>query len=145
MLRRVYAHFVARNREFLRDRASLSWNLILPLALVLGLSFAFDGPRNEYTIGVLQEGNEVNTDAHPFLDAPFIRFVPYDNLDAALLKVERHQLDLLVDPGPPTRYWVNPEAAKGYFAEIALLQSVTRESSARRSASTASSSMAAWI
>ena len=42
MWRRIYAIFKARNREFMRDRASLSWNLILPVALVFGLSFAFD-------------------------------------------------------------------------------------------------------
>ena len=43
MLGRIYAIFRARNREFLRDRASLSWNLLLPVGLVFGLSFAFDG------------------------------------------------------------------------------------------------------
>jgi ABC-type multidrug transport system permease subunit len=125
MIRRIYAIFVGRNREFLRDRASLSWNLLLPVALVFGLSFAFDGQRDEYTVGVLQEAAQVDVDSHPFFATRYIRFVAYDNLDAALLKVERHQLDLLVDPGPPVRYWVNPESAKGYFAEIALLQSVS--------------------
>jgi ABC-type multidrug transport system permease subunit len=124
MLRRIYAIFMGRNREFLRDRASLSWNLILPVALVFGLSFAFDGQRDEFTVGVLQEGEIVDPAAHPFFATRYIDFVPYDDLDAALLKVERHQLDLLFDPGPPGRYWVNPEAAKGYFAEIALLQAV---------------------
>ena len=124
MLRRIYAIFVGRNREFLRDRASLAWNLLLPVALVFGLSFAFDDQRDEFTVGLLQDAAEVDTEAHPFLATPYIRFVAYDDLDTAMLKVERHQLDLLVEVGPPTRYWVNPEAAKGYFAELALLQSV---------------------
>jgi ABC-type multidrug transport system permease subunit len=130
MLRRIYAIFVGRNREFLRDRASLSWNLLLPVALVLGLSFAFDGQRDEFTVGVLQDAAEVDPDAHPFFATPYVGFVAYDDLDKALLKVERHQLDLLVEPGPPTRYWVNPEAAKGYFAELALLQSVSADDAA---------------
>ena len=127
MWRRIYAIFVGRNREFLRDRASLSWNLILPVALVFGLSFAFDGQRDEFTVGVLQSGTDEDTAAHPFFTTRYIDFVPYDDVDEALLKVERHQLDLLVDPGPPLRYWVNPEAAKGYFAEIALLQSASAD------------------
>jgi ABC-2 type transport system permease protein len=130
MLRRIYAIFVGRNREFLRDRASLSWNLLLPVALVFGLSFAFDGQRDEFTIGVLQTAAEVDASAHPFFATPYIRFVAYDDLDNALLKVERHQLDLLVDAGPPVRYWVNPEAARGYFAELALLQSVAGDNPA---------------
>jgi ABC-type multidrug transport system permease subunit len=124
MLRRIYAIFLARNREFIRDRASLSWNLILPVALVFGLSFAFDGQRDEFTVGVLQQAEEVDAATHPFFATPYIDFVTYQDLDAAMVKVERHQLDLLVDPGPPLRYWVNPESAKGYFAELALKQSV---------------------
>ena len=122
MLRRIYAIFVSRNREFVRDRSSLAWNLLLPVGLVFGLSFAFDGQRDEYTVGVLQAEAEINTASHPFLETRYIRFVPYDDIDKALRKVERHQLDLLIDTGPPTRYWINPTAPKGYFIEFALLQ-----------------------
>jgi ABC-type multidrug transport system permease subunit len=122
MLRRIYAIFRGRNREFLRDRSSLAWNLLLPVALVFGLSFAFDGQRDEYTVGVLQAGPEIDTMAHPFLETKYVRFVPYEDMDVALRKVERHQLDLLIDLGPPTRYWINPTAPKGYFVEFALLQ-----------------------
>ena len=122
MLRRIYAIFRGRNREFLRDRSSLAWNLLLPVALVFGLSFAFDGQRDEYTVGVLQAETDIDTSAHPFLQTRYVRFVPYENIDTALRKVERHQLDLLIELGPPARYWVNPTAPKGYFVEFALLQ-----------------------
>lgn len=122
MLRRIYAVFMGRNREFLRDRSSLAWNLLLPIALVFGLSYAFDGQRDEYTVGVLQDESEVEVQSHPFLETRYIRFVPYHDLEEALRKVERHQLDLLVEIGPPTRYWINPTAPKGYFVEFALLQ-----------------------
>jgi ABC-type multidrug transport system permease subunit len=125
MFRRIYAIFVSRNREFLRDRSSLAWNLLLPVGLVFGLSFAFDGQRDEYTVGVLQAEAEIDTASHPFLETRYIRFVPYDDIDEALRKVERHQLDLLIDTGPPTRYWINPTAPKGYFIEFALLQALT--------------------
>ena len=123
VLRRIYAIFKGRNREFIRDRSSLAWNLLLPVALIFGLSYAFDGQRDEYTVGVLQEAAEIDPGTHPFLDTRFIRFVPYKDRDLALQKVARHQLDLLVEPGPPLHYWVNPDATKGYFVEFALLQS----------------------
>jgi ABC-type multidrug transport system permease subunit len=123
VLKRIYAIFACRNREFVRDRGSLAWNLILPVALVFGLSFAFDGQRDEYTVGVLQAEEQIDTGAHPFLETQYVRFVPYKDIEEALRKVERHQLDLLVEIGPPTRYWVNPTAPKGYFVELALLQS----------------------
>ena len=122
MFKRIYAIFVSRNREFVRDRSSLAWNLLLPVGLVLGLSFAFDGQRDEYTVGVLQAEAEIDPTSHPFLETRYIGFVPYDDIDEALRKVERHQLDLLIDTGPPVRYWINPTAPKGYFIEFALLQ-----------------------
>ena len=125
MLRRIYAIFRGRNREFLRDRSSLAWNLLLPVALVFGLSFAFDGQRDEYTVGVLQTEAEIDTSSHPFLETKYVRFVPYEDIEQALRKVERHQLDLLIDLGPPARYWINPTAPKGYFVEFALLQTAS--------------------
>jgi len=125
MLRRIYAIFQARNREFLRDRAALSWNLILPIALMFGLSFAFGNDRDAYTVGVLQQGTEINQDVHPFLKTKFIHFVAYQDFDLATLKVSRHQIDLLVEFGETPRYWINPESPKGYFAELALLQSTS--------------------
>ena len=121
MLKRIYAIFQARNREFLRDRASLSWNLILPLALMFGLSFAFGNERDAYTVGVLQDSAEIEIDTHPFLETNFINFVAYADIDLAMRKLARHQLDLLVEFGDTPRYWINPESSKGYFAEIALL------------------------
>lgn len=128
MWKRIFAVFQARNREFLRDRASLSWNLILPVALMFGLSFAFGNDRDAYTVGVLQDAAEIDQQAHAFLQSKFIRFVPYQDLELALRKVERHQLDLLVEFGSSTRYWINPESPKGYFAEIVLLQAAAGDS-----------------
>ena len=81
MLKRIFAIFVARNREFIRDRSSLSWNLLLPVALVFGLSYAFDGQRDEYTVGVLQAEAEIDTSSHPFLETRYVRFVPYGNIE----------------------------------------------------------------
>jgi len=43
MMRRILAMLHARNLEFLRDRAALAWNLILPVMLVFGLAFIFSG------------------------------------------------------------------------------------------------------
>lgn len=128
MLRRIYAIFLGRNREFLRDRASFSWNLLLPVVLMFGLSFAFSGDRDNYTVGVLQTGDAIVAGQHPFLGTRYIRFVPTDDKEGALRKVSRHQLDLLVEFGDAPRYWVNPDSAKGYFVELALLQADSKDS-----------------
>jgi ABC-2 type transport system permease protein len=123
MLKRIYAVFVARNREFVRDRGSLAWNLLMPVILVFGLAFVFGGEgHNQYTVGVLQAGAEIDADEHPFLAVRFIEFVPVTNEAEGFRKVERHRLDLLVR-FEDQRYWVNPESPKGYIAERLLLQS----------------------
>jgi ABC-2 type transport system permease protein len=123
MLKRVYAIFRARNLEFVRDRSSLSWNIILPVALMFGLSFIFSGGTPPaYTVGVLQGDQEVDEATHPFLETRHIQFVPVQDLQDATSKVARHQLDMLVSFDGATRYWVNPESSKGYFVEFALLQ-----------------------
>jgi ABC-2 type transport system permease protein len=124
MLKRIYAIFVARNREFVRDRGTLAWNILMPVVLVFGLAFVFGGEgRNQYTVGVLQSASEIDPGEHPFLESRFIEFVPVADEADGFRKVERHSLDLLVHFGDESRYWVNPESPTGYFAERLLLQS----------------------
>ena len=122
MLRRIYAIFRARNLEFVRDRGSMSWNIVLPVALMFGLSFIFSSERPEYTVGVLQESEVIDTSAHPFLDSRYIEFVAVTDIDAGFRQVARHQLDLLARFGDAPEYWINPDSPKGYFVEFALLQ-----------------------
>jgi ABC-type multidrug transport system permease subunit len=122
VLKRIYAIFRARNLEFVRDRGSMSWNLILPVALMFGLSFIFSNERAEYTVGVVQADSEIDVSSHPFLQTQYVEFVSVNDIDAALKKIARHQLDLLVEFDDEARYWVNPDSPKGYFAEFALLQ-----------------------
>ena len=124
MLQRIYAVFLARNREFVRDRGTLAWNLVLPITLMFGLSMAFSGGgRDQYTVGVLQQAAELEMEQHPFLATRFINFVVINDEATAFRKVERHQLDLLVQFEGDKRYWINPDSPKGYFAERLLLQS----------------------
>ena len=122
MFGRIYAIFQGRNREFLRDRASFAWNMLLPVVLMFGLSFALGGDRDAYTVGVLQDDDVIVEEQHPFLGMRYIKFVATQDKDDALQKVARHQLDLLVEFGDAPRYWVNPDSAKGHFVELALLQ-----------------------
>jgi ABC-2 type transport system permease protein len=125
VFRRIYAIFRARNLEFLRDRGTLTWNIVLPIALMLGLSFIFSGDRPQYTVGILQQEAEIELNAHPFLQTRYIEFVAIADEASGLRKVARHQLDLLVSYASPPRYWINPDSPKGYFAELALLQAET--------------------
>ena len=114
MLRRIYAIFVARNREFLRDRGTLAWNIVMPVILVAGLALAFGGEgRTQFTVGVLQAAADIDETQHPFLDLRYIEFVAIDDAESAFRKVERHQLDLLVTFGDGGRSRVGGRARRG--------------------------------
>ncbi|AFL74518.1 ABC transporter permease [Thiocystis violascens] len=122
MWRRILAILVARNREFYRDRAGLSWNILMPIMMVLAFAFIFRAePEDLLKVGVVTPDGQLTSVSSPFLDLEYIDFIPLTDPDAAIVKVERHQLDLLLDPRGSPVYWLNAESPKGYLAERLLL------------------------
>lgn len=116
--RRLVAVLVARNREFIRDRSALAWNILFPVLIIIGFAFAFSGDSIEqFKVGVKAAKT---TPAIAFLDTRYIRFIELQDLDAAMPKVERHQLDMLLDL-ERQRFWVNDTSPKGYLLEKILL------------------------
>ncbi|MFZ5531939.1 MAG: ABC transporter permease [Pseudomonadota bacterium] len=138
---RFWVVWKARNREFLRDRASMAWNILLPLLIVFGFSMAYtgDGPA-QYRVGLygsMAEGSD------PLGDLPHIRRVPVTDLEAAIVKVERHQLDLLLDV-PGGRYWVNRDSPHGEMLARAL-EAVRQPPPVRQQVSGAAVRYAHWL
>jgi ABC-2 type transport system permease protein len=127
--RRLLAVWTARNLEFLRDRSTLIFNFLFPLALVIAFAVIFGGEaRSLFKIGVIAEANSVlDGQLHPFLGTKHVDFYAVDPaaLDAAVRKVERHEADLLLDLRSGTRYWVNTDSPKGYLAEKLLLEAAS--------------------
>jgi ABC-2 type transport system permease protein len=122
-MRRVLSILHARNLEFLRDRGTLAWTLVLPVMLVVGMSFVFGGtPRPLFKVGVLAGG--LDPGAHPFLRERYVQFVPEPDAAQAVHKLTHQELDLLVDFNAAARYWVNTDSPKGYIAERLLLAAV---------------------
>jgi ABC-type multidrug transport system permease subunit len=125
MLQRVVAILVARNREFYRDSAGLIWNIMMPVMMIVAFAFIFGGgPDDLFKVGVLGEA-EPSADQTGFLATPYVKLVPLDDEAAAITKIARHQLDLLLDLRAPggaiAGYWVNPKSPKGEIAERLLL------------------------
>jgi ABC-type multidrug transport system permease subunit len=120
-LQRIFAVVVARNREFYRDTAGLTWNIFMPIAFVLGFAIIFSNPDdNLYKVGVL---GDMNAAEEPFLDTRHIQFLTQDNESAAIDKLRFHRIDLLIDLRDGLRYWVNEQSPSGYVVERLLLQS----------------------
>ncbi|GAB4346939.1 MAG: ABC transporter permease [Gammaproteobacteria bacterium] len=124
MIRRFLAILHARNLEFVRDRSSLAWNLVMPIFLVAGMAWIFsDGDRALFKVGVLTEGDRIAAAAHPFLKTRHIDFFPVEDLAESLKKVERHQIDMLLRLDAEPTYWINDESPKGEILEKMLLGS----------------------
>ena len=119
MIRRLLAVWHARNLEFLRDRPTLLFTLLLPLGLVVGMGFIFGGPpRPLFTVGLLGTGA---ASANPFLHERAVKLVPMPDEATGLRAVTHQRIDLLLEPGTPTRYWVNTDSPKGYIVEKLLI------------------------
>lgn len=115
-IRRFAATLVARNREFLRDRMALSWNILLPVLIVMGFAFAFTSDNQDlFKVGVMGAPGAGGA----FLAIQHIKFIPVNDLESAVPKVERHQLDMLLDL-KQRRYWINRTSANGYMLERLL-------------------------
>jgi ABC-2 type transport system permease protein len=120
MIRRLLAVWHARNLEFVRDRATLIFTLLLPISLIVGMGFVFGGPQRPlFKVGVVTP--RVDKQAHPFLQERYIDFVPIASEAEGLPKVTHQQIDLLVDLRGVPRYWVNTDSPKGYIVEKLLL------------------------
>ena len=117
---RIYALFVARNLEFVRDRTSLAWNLLLPILIIVGFAYAFtDDNPERFKVGMVDSANPLGG-VLAFRETRFIKFVEFDDVESNLHKVERHQLDLMFDTDDG-RYWVNRSSPNGYIVEKLLI------------------------
>jgi ABC-2 type transport system permease protein len=123
VIRRLGSVWHARNLEFLRDRGTLLFTILLPIALVVGMGLVFGGPpRPLFKVGVLAA--HIDKALNPFLGERYVEFVATPDQPVALHKLTHQTLDLLVDLRGNGRYWVNTDSPKGYIVEKLLLASI---------------------
>ncbi|MDE0151833.1 MAG: ABC transporter permease [Bdellovibrionales bacterium] len=116
-IKAVKAIFIARLKEFYRDKAAFYWHLVLPFFIIASFYFIFDSDQTpSYKVGVV--GESLN-DSEEFFQLKYIQFIPQEK-DIALDKIRNHTLDMLVQPGQPLQYWVNDSNRKAYFLEKIL-------------------------
>jgi ABC-2 type transport system permease protein len=117
---RIYALFVARNLEFVRDRSALAWNVVLPVLIIVVFAYAFsDDNPEKFKVGLVG-GDALQGAAAAFRATRYIKFIDFDEVDSNLVKVERHQVDMLFDAGS-NRYWINRSSPNGYIVEKLLI------------------------
>jgi ABC-type multidrug transport system permease subunit len=113
MIHRIWAVLTSRNKEFIRDRSALAWNLLFPVLVIFGFAFAFTGHSQDlFKIGIVNPAGARTSVAS--LD--HVQFVPFATAEEALGKLRHHQIDLALSV-PDHRYWISSTNPKGYLAE----------------------------
>lgn len=120
-LRQVGAIVYARNLEFIRDKAALSWSVLFPLLLIAGIYFGFNNVANySYKIGVIGQTSQ----NLPLTDLDYIQYVPTDTKATGLKNLNRFSIDILIDP-KAKEYWFNQASKQGYFLDKYLQKNDT--------------------
>ena len=135
--RQFAAMFKARSMEFVRDRGTFLWNLFFPVFIVFGLAFAFSGGEDKvFKVGVV---GTIDPSVR-LVSMEQAQAIPYANAEDALRKLERHQLDFVLDFGA-REFATNEESSKSRLArELFTAQQVaaaTASAAADASADTA--------
>lgn len=109
-MKKFSAIVYARTMEFLRDKGTFYWNLLFPIVLVVGFSFAFSGNKDTiFKIGVIGESPIIT---ESFLNLPSIEIIKYDSAKEVVIeKIRRHQIDMLINFKEGTYYLNNESSA----------------------------------
>jgi ABC-2 type transport system permease protein len=134
MFGRIWTLFVARNKEFYRDKATLAWNFMFPFLILVGFSVIF-GEEDQilYKVGVVgsldqvtsaDAGDPANIQYGSFLKSSFVEFIEFKSKNTALEKLNHHRIDMVIDP-QAKEYWVSESSPKGYMTEKLLYASAS--------------------
>lgn len=131
MFVRIWALFMARNKEFVRDRSSLGWSLLFPFLVIAGFSLMFSGRVTQtYTVGMVGDPAKLGVDRAQVLErfenTRFVDTVAFENRDDAIARLGRHSLDMVFDRGN-FEYWVSDSSPGSYIVEKMLLAAERRE------------------
>jgi ABC-2 type transport system permease protein len=120
MWKRIYALFIARNTEFFRDKAALTWSVLLPILIIFVFAYAFTEENPEKFKIAIVSAEQVSPATDAFISTRFVKFIEVGDIDANLPKIGRHQIDMLFDANT-RRYWINQTSPNGYIVEKLLI------------------------
>lgn len=88
--KRFWSIFIARNKEFYRDKGALGWTLLFPLLMVFAFGYFIDiGGQGQYKIGGIEKPSQ---EIHKLLE-----WVPFKEKKQGLEKLRNFKIDLFWD------------------------------------------------
>ncbi len=129
-IHRIWAMFVARNREFFRDKATFGWNFAFPFLLILGIGLVFNGREyKQFKVGVFPPVSATAALETTTIPAAFkldknITFIAIADRQEGERKLSHHKIDLLLDANSvENTYWINDSSPNGSLTEKIYLAS----------------------
>lgn len=116
----------ARNLEFFRDKAALSWNILFPLFLIAAIYFGFNNfSTHSFKVGVIGQASELNHEmiSLPIANLDYINFINIETEKKGLKILSHFEIDLLVDP-LQKKYWFYEGSNEGYFLDQLIQKSI---------------------
>ena len=111
-LKQIGAMIHARNLEFFRDKAALSWTMLFPFVLILGMYFGMsDFSTYHFKVGVIGEATQV-----PIADLKYVKYIKIQDKATGLKSLKQFGVDFLIDP-LEKNYWFNEKSKEGYFLD----------------------------
>ncbi len=102
--------WMARNKEFYRDRGSLSWAFLFPILVIIGCAVAFSEEDNQLlTIGSYPA--EKSIEQFDVLTQGYSKIIAYNDLEKAKSRLQHHQLHALVQTDKNI-IWLNPQSSE---------------------------------
>lgn len=120
MLKRILTLFIARNKEYFRDKSALGWNFIFPFLIIAGFGVIFtDNSRDICKVALIG----TDTPSPSFSESyekmktmNILRFVKETDFSSAASKLGHHKIDMILEPSSG-KYWISKTSPRGYTAE----------------------------
>ena len=110
--------WIARNKEFYRDKGSLSWAFLFPILIIIGCAIAFSGDDEKLlTIGHYPASATL-VDL-PALTGGYSKPVGYNDMTKAKQRLANHQLHAVVDV-EKHEIWLNPLSSQSQLVQQLL-------------------------
>jgi ABC-2 type transport system permease protein len=128
-MNKLVALIGARNKEFYRDRAALIWTLLFPFIVLAGFTYGYSG-RQEPLLRVRVAPAAALSDATlgGLAAVPGVEVKEADDEAAALKKLSRYELDLVVSVSAERLTYSRTDSDKGKLAERLLRDAAERAS-----------------
>lgn len=117
-MKKIFAIFNARLKEFYRDRAALGWNFMFPVFAIAALYFVFEsGDTHLYKVGYDKQVVEKEWFQEVQKTTPMVKFIEY-SYDEGKTKITRHKIDaFLTEQLDKPSFLINSSSPNGQFLE----------------------------